>query len=115
MTSDIMGSYMMGIACILREIELMTLVDAMYIGYIDRQRMLCKPPSYANYGNSNLDHQMHVWCLGYLLLASLRCYLSFKPFMAVITNLVRKSRKRILSLNHERQLYLPFFVPDLFV
>ena len=70
----------MWIACILREIELMTLVDAMYIGYIDRQRMLCKPPSYANYGNSNLDHRMHVWRLGYLLLASLRCYLSFKTF-----------------------------------
>ena len=58
--SDIMGSYMMWIACILREIELMTLVDAMYIGYIDRQRMLCKPPSYANYGNSNLGHWINI-------------------------------------------------------
>ena len=33
---------------------------------------------------------------------------------SVIALLVRKSRKRILALNHERQL-LPFFVPDLFV
>ena len=33
-TFDIMGSYMMRITCMLREIELMTLVDVIYIGYI---------------------------------------------------------------------------------
>jgi len=31
---DIMGSYMMWITCMLREIELMTLVDVIYIDYI---------------------------------------------------------------------------------
>ena len=25
-----------------------------------RQRMLCKPPSYANYGNSNLGHRINI-------------------------------------------------------
>ena len=33
--SDIVGFYMMWIACMLREIELMTLVDVIYIVYID--------------------------------------------------------------------------------
>ena len=32
-TFDIMGSYMMRITCMLREIELMTLVGVIYIGY----------------------------------------------------------------------------------
>ena len=32
---DIMGSYMMRITCMLREIELMTLVGVIYICYID--------------------------------------------------------------------------------
>ena len=31
---DIIGSYMMRITCMLREIELMTLVGVIYIGYI---------------------------------------------------------------------------------
>ena len=31
---DIMGSYMMRITCMLKEIELMTLVGVIYIGYI---------------------------------------------------------------------------------
>ena len=26
----------------------------------NRQRMLCKPPLYANYGNSNLDHRIKI-------------------------------------------------------
>jgi len=26
----------------------------------NRQRMLCKPLSYANYGNSNLDHRIKI-------------------------------------------------------
>ena len=33
--SDIVGFYMMWIACMLREIELMTLVGVIYIVYID--------------------------------------------------------------------------------
>ena len=32
---DIMGSYMMRITCMLKEIELMTLVGVIYILYID--------------------------------------------------------------------------------
>jgi hypothetical protein len=31
---DIIGSYMMRVTCMLREIELMTLVGVIYIGYI---------------------------------------------------------------------------------
>ena len=31
---DIISSYMMRVTCMLREIELMTLVDIIYIGYI---------------------------------------------------------------------------------
>ena len=40
-TFDIMGSYMMRITCMLREIELMTLVGVMYIGYIDYMNFTC--------------------------------------------------------------------------
>ena len=38
---DIMGSYMMRITCMLREIELMTLVSVIYIGYIDYMNFTC--------------------------------------------------------------------------
>ena len=38
---DIMGSYMMRITCILREIELMNLVGVIYIGYIDYMNFIC--------------------------------------------------------------------------
>ena len=38
---DIMGSYMMRITCILREIELMNLVGVIYIGYIDYMNFTC--------------------------------------------------------------------------
>ena len=38
---DIMGSYMMRITCMLREIELMTLVGVIYIGYIDDMNFTC--------------------------------------------------------------------------
>ena len=42
MVSDIMGFCMMWIACMLRIIELMTLVGAFYIGYIcDRFLLAC--------------------------------------------------------------------------
>ena len=37
---DIMDSYMMRITCMLREIELMTLVGVIYIGYIDDMNLL---------------------------------------------------------------------------
>ena len=38
---DIMGSYMMRITYMLREIELMTLVDVIYIYYIDHINFTC--------------------------------------------------------------------------
>ena len=38
---DIMGSYMMWITYMLREIELMTLVGVIYIGYIDYMNFTC--------------------------------------------------------------------------
>ena len=38
---DIMGSYMMRITYMLREIELMTLVGVIYIGYIDDMYFTC--------------------------------------------------------------------------
>ena len=38
---DIMGSYMMRITCMLREIELMALVGVIYIGYIDYMNFTC--------------------------------------------------------------------------
>ena len=38
---DIMGSYMIRITCMLREIELMTLVDVIYIGYIVDMNFTC--------------------------------------------------------------------------
>ena len=38
---DIMGSYMMRITCMLREIELMTLVGVIYICYIDYKNFTC--------------------------------------------------------------------------
>ena len=38
---DIIGSYMMRITCMLREIELMTLVGVIYIGYIDYMNFTC--------------------------------------------------------------------------
>ena len=38
---DIMGSYMMRITCMLREIELMVLVGVIYIGYIDYMNFTC--------------------------------------------------------------------------
>ena len=38
---DIMGSYMMRITYMLREIELMTLVGVIYIGYIDYMNFTC--------------------------------------------------------------------------
>ena len=38
---NIMGSYMMRITYMLREIELMTLVDVIYIGYIDDMNFTC--------------------------------------------------------------------------
>ena len=41
MAFDIMGSYMMRITYILREIELMTLVGVIYIGYIDYKNFTC--------------------------------------------------------------------------
>ena len=40
-TFDIMGFYMMRITCMLREIELMTLVGAIYIGYIVDMHFTC--------------------------------------------------------------------------
>ena len=39
--SDIVGFYMMWIACMLREIELMTLVCVIYIGYIVDMNFTC--------------------------------------------------------------------------
>ena len=41
MAFDIMGSYMMRITCMLREIELMILVGVIYIGYIDYMNSTC--------------------------------------------------------------------------
>ena len=41
MAFDIMGFYMMRITYMLREIELMTLVDVIYIGYIDDMNFTC--------------------------------------------------------------------------
>jgi len=38
---DIMGSYMMWIICMLRKIELMTLVGVIYIGYIVDMNFTC--------------------------------------------------------------------------
>ena len=38
---DIMSSYMMRITYMLREIELMTLVGVIYIGYIDDMNFTC--------------------------------------------------------------------------
>jgi hypothetical protein len=38
---DIMDSYMMRITCMLREIELMTLVGVIYIGYIVDMNFIC--------------------------------------------------------------------------
>ena len=38
---DIMGSFMMRITYMLREIELMTLIDVIYIGYIDDINFTC--------------------------------------------------------------------------
>ena len=38
---DIMGFYMMQITYMLREIELMTLVGVIYIGYIDDMNFSC--------------------------------------------------------------------------
>ena len=38
---DIIGSYMMRITCMLREIELMTLVGVIYIGYIVDMNFTC--------------------------------------------------------------------------
>ena len=38
---DIIGSYMMQITYMLREIELMTLVGVIYIGYIDDMNFTC--------------------------------------------------------------------------
>ena len=38
---DIMGSYMMRITCMLRKIELITLVGVIYIGYIDDMNFTC--------------------------------------------------------------------------
>ena len=38
---DIMDSYMMRITYMLREIELMTLVGVIYIGYIDDMNFIC--------------------------------------------------------------------------
>ena len=38
---DIMGSYMMRITYMLREIELMILVGVIYIGYIDDMNFTC--------------------------------------------------------------------------
>ena len=38
---DIMGSYMMRITYMLREIKLMTLVGVLYIGYIDDMNFTC--------------------------------------------------------------------------
>ena len=38
---DIIGSYMMHITCMLRKIELMTLVGAIYIGYIGDVNFTC--------------------------------------------------------------------------
>ena len=40
-TFDIMDSYMIRINCMLREIELMTLVGVIYIGYIDYTNFTC--------------------------------------------------------------------------
>ena len=40
-TFDIMGSYMMRITCMLIEIELMTLVGVIYIGYIEDMNFTC--------------------------------------------------------------------------
>ena len=41
MAFDIMGSYMMRITYMLREIELMILVGVIYIGYIDDMNFTC--------------------------------------------------------------------------
>ena len=38
---DIIDFYMMWITCMLREIELMTLVGVIYIGYIDYMNFTC--------------------------------------------------------------------------
>ena len=38
---DIIDSYMMRITCMLREIELMTLVGVIYIGYIEDMNFSC--------------------------------------------------------------------------
>ena len=40
-TFDIMSFYMMRIICMLREIELMTLVGVIHIGYIDDMNFTC--------------------------------------------------------------------------
>ena len=41
LTFDIMSFYMMQITCMLREIELMTLVGVIHIGYIDDMNFTC--------------------------------------------------------------------------
>ena len=38
---DILGSFMMQITCMLRKIELITLVGVIYIGYIDDMNFTC--------------------------------------------------------------------------
>ena len=45
---DIMDSYMMRITCMLREIELMTLVGVIYIGYIVDMNFTCMLFFYQN-------------------------------------------------------------------
>ena len=45
---DIMGSYMMRITCMLREIELMSLVGVIYIGYIVDMNFTCMLFFYQN-------------------------------------------------------------------
>ena len=47
-TFDIMDSYMMRITCMLREIELMTLVGVIYIGYIVDMNFTCMLFFYQN-------------------------------------------------------------------
>ena len=45
---DIMDSYMMRITCMLREIELMTLIGVIYIGYIVDMNFTCMLFFYQN-------------------------------------------------------------------
>ena len=64
-TFDIMGSYMIRITCMLREIELMTLVGVIYIGYIGDMNFTCMLFFYQ--GLVEIDKLTEVTSIEYLI------------------------------------------------